>query len=170
LREANCTERPFQTETSPTAFSLRCHIDTFHYVPGYSPSAKLACSDKVTWTNSPHPRDPSSHRSSINRFMNPPQLTDKRRLKRIAPLSAGKICGILYGIIGLLFAPIFLVMSMMSAALPDEQRTGLMAFGIGAVVMFPILYAVIGFIGGILGAALYNLVAKWVGGIEVEVE
>ena len=77
--------------------------------------------------------------------------------------------GILYGFVGLLFAPIFLLMSVIGAA-ADAPSSGLMAFGAGAVVMFPIIYAVIGFIGGIIGAAIYNLVAKWVGGIEVEVE
>jgi biopolymer transport protein ExbB/TolQ len=29
---------------------------------------------------------------------------------------------------------------------------------------------VMGFIAGIIGAAIYNLFAKWIGGIEVEVE
>ena len=34
----------------------------------------------------------------------------------------------------------------------------------------PVLYAVFGLIGGAIGAALYNLVAGWVGGLEVELE
>jgi hypothetical protein len=29
---------------------------------------------------------------------------------------------------------------------------------------------VMGFIGGVIGAAVYNLVARWIGGIELEVE
>lgn len=102
--------------------------------------------------------------------MTPPALSQKRRLKRIAPLSAGKISGILYGIVGLLFAPVFALMTLLSPALPEDQRTGMMAFGLGAIVMFPIIYAVMGFIVGILGALLYNLVARWVGGLEVEVD
>ena len=32
------------------------------------------------------------------------------------------------------------------------------------------MYGVIGVIGGAIGAALYNLVAGWIGGIEVEME
>ena len=41
--------------------------------------------------------------------------------------------------------------------------------GIALAVMFPIIYAVGGFVGGIIAAALYNLVAKWTGGLEFEV-
>jgi hypothetical protein len=32
------------------------------------------------------------------------------------------------------------------------------------------LHGALGFIGGAIGALLYNLLAKWVGGFEVEVE
>jgi hypothetical protein len=41
--------------------------------------------------------------------------------------------------------------------------------GAAFTVMIPVLYGVMGFIGGIIGALIYNLVAKWIGGIEVEV-
>jgi hypothetical protein len=34
----------------------------------------------------------------------------------------------------------------------------------------PVIYAVMGFVFGVLGAWVYNLIAKWIGGIEVEVE
>ena len=32
------------------------------------------------------------------------------------------------------------------------------------------MYGLMGVVGGAIGAALYNLVAGWVGGIEVELE
>jgi hypothetical protein len=38
------------------------------------------------------------------------------------------------------------------------------------VVVMPLLYIVIGFIGGIVGAFIYNIVAGWIGGIEIEYE
>ena len=102
--------------------------------------------------------------------MNPPVLTTKRKIKRIAPLQLGKMLAILYGIMGLLFIPIFLFMSVVSSRLPEEQRAGMMVFGVGFAVAAPIMYAAMGFIFGALGAVIYNVVAKWVGGIEVEVE
>nr|MBA3273122.1 DUF3566 domain-containing protein [Chthoniobacterales bacterium] len=32
------------------------------------------------------------------------------------------------------------------------------------------IYGIMGFVLGALSAALYNVIAKWIGGIEVEVE
>jgi hypothetical protein len=40
--------------------------------------------------------------------------------------------------------------------------------GAGAVVALPIFYGVLGFVFGALGAAIYNLAARLVGGIEIE--
>ena len=40
--------------------------------------------------------------------------------------------------------------------------------GIAAVIVMPIIYGVLGFIGGIISAAMYNLIAGFVGGIEME--
>ena len=43
-------------------------------------------------------------------------------------------------------------------------------FGVGAIIFLPILYGVIGLVGGAIGAALYNLFAGMFGGIELETE
>ena len=43
-------------------------------------------------------------------------------------------------------------------------------FGAAAIVVLPIFYGVIGAIGGLVTAFLYNLVAGVVGGIEIDVE
>lgn len=43
-------------------------------------------------------------------------------------------------------------------------------FGMVFAILMPVLYGVLGFIAGAIGALLYNLFAKWVGGFEVEVE
>jgi hypothetical protein len=42
------------------------------------------------------------------------------------------------------------------------------AFGVGAVVILPIMYGVFGVLGGAVGAALYNVFAGMVGGVEVD--
>lgn len=40
--------------------------------------------------------------------------------------------------------------------------------GFAAVIIYPIMFAVIGIIGGLIYAFVYNLVSGWVGGIEME--
>ncbi|HWZ95327.1 MAG TPA: DUF3566 domain-containing protein [Opitutaceae bacterium] len=99
--------------------------------------------------------------------METPPLSATRRIKRIAPLQAGKMLALLYGILGFIFIPFFLIMSF---AAPAQQRVGMMAFGAGFALFMPVIYAVMGFVFGAISAFIYNIVAKWVGGIEVEVE
>jgi hypothetical protein len=80
-------------------------------------------------------------------------------IRRIAPLQAAKVLSILYAVVGLLLLPLFLVPAMMGT------DTG---FGIGGAVALPFLYAAMGFVTTLIGCALYNLVAGWMGGIEIE--
>jgi hypothetical protein len=37
-------------------------------------------------------------------------------------------------------------------------------------VILPVFYGVMGFVFGALGAFLYNLMAKWMGGIQLELQ
>lgn len=99
-----------------------------------------------------------------------PAVPVTRRLKRIAPLQLGKILAILYGAMGLLIIPIFLIIGVASSQMPAEQRAGMMLMSGGFALFAPVMYAAMGFVFGVLGAVIYNLVAKWVGGIEFELE
>ena len=42
----------------------------------------------------------------------------------------------------------------------------LVGIGIAMTIGMPILYAVMGFIMGVIGAWFYNVIAKWIGGIR----
>lgn len=86
----------------------------------------------------------------------------KQRIRRVSPLPLATVLGILYAILGLVMMPIFLFIASMA---PEEA-----GFGTGFVLAMPILYGLIGFIFTAVGAALYNLVAGWVGGVEVDLE
>ena len=100
----------------------------------------------------------------------PPPLVVKKRIKRISPLQMGKMLGIIYGLMGLVFLPFFLLMSTLAPQLPAEQRIGMLTIGAGFSLFVPVMYAVMGFVFGAIVAAIYNLVAKWIGGIEIELE
>lgn len=90
----------------------------------------------------------------------------KKQLTHISPLRAGIVLAVLYGLFGLIFVPFFLL----AAVIGSRSSGGPAAFG-GAffIILFPVIYAAGGFVGGIITAAVYNLVARWTGGLEFEV-
>ncbi|MEX0714561.1 MAG: hypothetical protein WD278_19650 [Pirellulales bacterium] len=90
-------------------------------------------------------------------------------VKSIGVLSAGKVLGCLYVLLGLIIGAMFSLLSLAGVA-AGGQDAGAAAFlfGIGAIVIIPLFYGTVGFIGGIIMAALYNVVASLAGGIELE--
>jgi hypothetical protein len=92
-------------------------------------------------------------------------------LRRVGVLSAGKISGLFGVIFGLIAGGFFALMSMLGAAVSSQaQGSGALPavfVGIGSVVILPIFYGVICFISGIIYAALYNVSAGIIGGLEL---
>jgi uncharacterized membrane protein len=86
---------------------------------------------------------------------------------------------VLYACMGLIFLPFFALAGLAGSLAQHAQQAqnaggppaaimaGIM-FGFG--IFMPVIYGVMGFVFGIIMAATYNLIARWLGGIEVEVE
>ena len=96
-------------------------------------------------------------------------------LKSVGVMSCGKIAGTLYGLMGVLIGGILALFSTLGLALgqgSSSQGPAWFAaiFGVGAIVFVPIVYGIMGFIGGLITALLYNLLAGFVGGIEMELQ
>ncbi len=89
-------------------------------------------------------------------------------LKRIGPMSCAKVSAILNALIGLIAGFFFSLFGLIGTAMGGADGAMGALFGVGAIIFMPILYAVFGFIGGLIGAAIYNLVVNWVGGIEMD--
>ena len=89
-----------------------------------------------------------------------------QKIKKIGVLSLAKIFGLLYALIGLILGALFAVLSLFGFSGADG--TGLF-FGAVSIIILPILYGIMGFIGGLITAFFYNLIAKWIGGLEVEI-
>jgi hypothetical protein len=95
-----------------------------------------------------------------------------KRLKRIAPLKTGIVLGVLYALLSILIVPFFMLAgfgAMAAAKQGGAEVPFAFMFGIGALFL-PVLYGVMGFIFGVIAAAVYNLVAKWTGGLEIVLE
>lgn len=97
-------------------------------------------------------------------------------LKRVGPGSAFKIGIVTYAILGLiigLFAALFSMVAGTVGSLGSPGAPGARAFALGfgmaSIIIFPLLYGIIGGIIAAIGAVIYNLVAGWVGGLEVDI-
>jgi hypothetical protein len=97
-------------------------------------------------------------------------------IRRIGVGSVAKIAGLLYAVAGFLIGACFALAAMVGAGIgaasSDESAPLWLAplFGVGAIVILPILYGLLGAVFASLGAVVYNVVAGMVGGLRVEVE
>jgi len=92
------------------------------------------------------------------------------RLKSIGVMSAAKISGLLYAALSLLFVPFLLLMSATMALFPKTANQPPAALFIVFAIIAPVLYGAMGFVTGALAAFVYNLVAGWIGGLEMQFE
>ena len=96
-----------------------------------------------------------------------------RTIHRVGVLSLAKMLATLYALFGVIFGAIMALFSLIGVGLGQAAGTdgawfGVL-FGVGALIFMPILYGVMGFLGGALTSFLYNLCSEIVGGIEIEV-
>jgi hypothetical protein len=88
-----------------------------------------------------------------------------KRISRIAPWSAGRLFAVIYFFFSLLFViPMALIWNF--APIPAASKPPI---GPGILVVVPFLYAGAGLLFVALACAIYNLAARFVGGVEVSV-
>jgi hypothetical protein len=87
-----------------------------------------------------------------------------KQLTRIAPWQAGKLFAFIYFVMSIFFViPFAFISSMVPSNAPGPH------FGIGFFIAMPFIYAICGLIFVSLGCWIYNLAAKFVGGLEISV-
>jgi hypothetical protein len=91
-------------------------------------------------------------------------------LKSVGVMSVAKIMGLLYACMGLMFIPIFLLFGLLGTFAGQDKTPFAGIFGVVLAILMPVLYGAMGFVAGAIGAVLYNVLAKWVGGFELELE
>ena len=85
-------------------------------------------------------------------------------LRGVGVWSAAKISCVLYALMGLIFGAFMTLVAVAGRVFGFGGQSfhgpeGLL-FGMGAVVVLPIFYGLIGLIGGAIAAALYNLATR----------
>ena len=94
-------------------------------------------------------------------------------IRRVGLLSLVKPLGVLYALLVLIVRPLVAMVSLLGAAggaansQPFDAFARLL-FDVGSVIFLPIFYGLLGF--GLIGALLYNGIARLIRGIEIELE
>ncbi len=78
----------------------------------------------------------------------------RRRVIRISVLQTGKCLAVLYSLMAVILLPFTMIVGTSN---PGGQY----------MVLMLLLYPIMGFVSGIIMAALYNLASRWTGGLEV---
>ena len=91
-------------------------------------------------------------------------------ITRVGPLSVAKVAGILYVVIGLVAGCFVSLVAMAGGFAADVDGAGPFGalLGVGAIIFLPIFYGVLGFIGSLIMAWLFNVAAGMTGGVEVD--
>ena len=100
-------------------------------------------------------------------------------IRRFGVISVAKMYGLLMFLFGLIFGVIYgLILIVFGAAMsamgPGRDAAaggiGTVAMGVGMMIGLPLIYGVMGFIMGAIGALIYNAVAGIIGGVKFELE
>jgi len=82
----------------------------------------------------------------------------KQQLQRFSVHQTARVLATVYGILGFVLIPLIWISIAFDPA--SEGGAGLVAF------LFPLIYAIFGYIFTAIGCAIYNAVAARLGGIE----
>ena len=85
-----------------------------------------------------------------------------------------QIVASIYGIFGLIVGIFFSLAAFAGYAISDEVAESASwlgpLFGVGAILALPVIYAIMGYLGGLIGAWVFNNVCQTMGGLKIEVE
>jgi hypothetical protein len=99
------------------------------------------------------------------------------KIKKIGVLSFAKLHTLLGAIVGLILGVLYsfgglLIDALVTLGWITSQETPGLSYGtvlaFGALIGMPAIFAGFGLAVGVIGAILYNLFARWFGGIEID--
>jgi hypothetical protein len=96
-------------------------------------------------------------------------------VKKMDAFSLAKIygvMGVIFGVIaGVLVGIISSIMGALSSSVEGMgERAGLLNLGWIALIILPIAYGTFFFLAGLISAGIYNIIAKMIGGMKIELE
>jgi hypothetical protein len=91
-------------------------------------------------------------------------------IKSVGVLSVAKMMGLIQACLGVVLIPFFLLVGLAGTLAGRAESPFAGMVGLVLAFCMPIFFGILGFIMGAIGAALYNLFAKWIGGIELQMQ
>jgi len=95
-------------------------------------------------------------------------------IKSVGVKSVARIAAAIYGIFGLIAGVLLSLLAVAGLGVSEEVSSQVSwmgpLFGFGAILALPVVYFVLGFLGGAIGAWVFNNAAKAMGGVEIVVE
>ncbi len=91
------------------------------------------------------------------------------QLKRFGVMSVARLYAVLMAVAGFIVGLFMAIISLISGMAANSAVLGF-GLGLASIIVFPIIYAVLGFVCGAIGAFLYNVIAGKIGGIEIDFE
>ena len=91
-------------------------------------------------------------------------------LRSVGILSCAKIMGAIYGCLGLIFVPMFLLVGLASVMFGKNSDSMSGFVTLALCLLLPIFYGAMGFVMGAFSAWLYNIFARWLGGIQMDLK
>ena len=93
------------------------------------------------------------------------------RISKIGIRQTAKFVAIFYLVVSFVFVlPIALLTITIGSFADDSMAVFGGIFGGSFLLLVPLIYAIIGFIMVVLISSIYNLIAKRIGGIEIEID
>jgi hypothetical protein len=86
-------------------------------------------------------------------------------------MSCAKVMGMIYGCLGLIVLPFFLLGGFINLLLGNQSSQPLAGIAMWFLALLvPFIYGLMGFVMGAFSAWVYNLIARWIGGVKLELE
>ena len=150
-------------KAQPPVIAAPTHLDTETSPPVANP---------LVDSKSGNPYSPAVASSSM---LKPHPGSSTITVRQLDTISVAKTFGVLYGILGLILGVMFGGLTLIGALAGASSRTGtaeMIGVGVGGAIVMailaPLFYGAMGFIAGLLSGVLYNLTAKFSGGIKFE--
>ena len=91
-----------------------------------------------------------------------------KEVKQIDALSLAKLLALIQGSIGLVIGFFFSLFTLPYHMGFGRMMSPFLFFGLGSIIILPVMYGILGFLMGLVIAFLYNLFARRIGGIKLK--